>query len=432
MSRIHEKSPSTTLPLFDVFRLPPTQISVDKDILHECHPVSTISDNQPIVFEFNTSYDEFLILQESNLYLKLKMTLSKVDKSEVAEGDWGVVTPCNNLLHSLFSRVDISVNSQSLSMSPSNYAYRSYLEKFLGHAKSARKGYLSAALYREDADERKDYIKARGTDKKVSTIDLMDKLHLDLTFQDKALVGNLNVVITLFPNTVDFCFELPNTHTLKMEIIDPTLLIHKAKVTPKLLEGHSHGWKRGSSKYTVTRTEVKHMSILNGTTDKQIDLIRGQIPRRMFVMMVESTSFTGSTLKDPFKFDHFNINHLACYLDGVCHPYRPYEPNFTSRLYIKEFLALYQALNQNGTDTYMQIDRDAYADGNAIFAFNFTPDLSSGPGAIGHVNEIKRGEVRLHLKFSSALAKNVTLLLFLEYDNLIEIGQLGDVVNNFQ
>ena len=55
-----------------------------------------------------------------------------------------------------------------------------------------------------------------------------------------------------------------------------------------------------------------------------------------------------------------------------------------------------------------------------FFAFNFSPDLSHGCGTNGHVNLVKRGSLRLHLKFSKLLPENANLIVLCKFDNLIK------------
>ena len=264
-------------------------------------------------------------------------------------------------------------------------------------------------------------------------VELMDKLHLDLTFQSRALVGRSNISITLHPNQPEFYMEVTDSFTLKCEIIEPHLYVHRAKLTPSCFKAISeHGLARAPAKYLISRNEVKHISLDQGVHDRQIDNIcHGQLPRRIMIMMVASDAFNGSVKKDPFKFDHYKVNRLTCYINGQSYPAHGMQPDFDKNIYLKEFNALYQALNQNGTDNLIEIDRTKFKDEYPIFVFNFTPDLSSGPGADGHVNLIKRGELRIHIKFAEALKEPVTLLMFSEYDSLIQIDGEGTVRTSY-
>lgn len=112
-------------------------------------------------------------------------------------------------------------------------------------------------------------------------------------------------------------------------------------------------------------------------------------------------------------------------------PPKPYEPNFANETFLREYLGLFQALNQNMTDAVTNISLDTYGLSNTIFAFNFSPDLSTGPAPAGHVSPLKTGNLRLVMRFSTQLAQNMTVLLYSEYDSIIEIDAFRNCVTNY-
>ncbi len=86
-----------------------------------------------------------------------------------------------------------------------------------------------------------------------------------------------------------------------------------------------------------------------------------------------------------------------------------------------EMHSIYAALDMLNGESNFNINRDNYADGNVIFGFNFTPDLTSGADSVGHVNPIRYGTLRLSLRFSPALTSAVTALVYCEFDKILEI-----------
>ena len=98
----------------------------------------------------------------------------------------------------------------------------------------------------------------------------------------------------------------------------------------------------------------------------------------MFVSLVDKESFNGSYEKDPFHFSHNDLNFIGAFIDGVCYPTIPYTPDFASSLFTREYLGLYQALNQNNTDVFCNLTMQTYKGSKTIFGFNFAADLSNG------------------------------------------------------
>ena len=149
----------------------------------------------------------------------------------------------------------------------------------------------------------------------------------------------------------------------------------------------------------------------------------GQLPKRAFVAFVDHSAFNGSTLLNPYNYQNFGLCHLAFYLNGIQYPEKPFTPDFDNNLYVREYLSLFEATNQDNIDSCITITRDKFIKGNNIFAVNFSPDLSSGCCVTGHANPLKFGSLRLQLRFKRALDKAITALIYLDYDSLLEINK---------
>ena len=95
------------------------------------------------------------------------------------------------------------------------------------------------------------------------------------------------------------------------------------------------------------RGVVKSFNIPTGSLDVNFDnAILGQIPRRMFLALVHSSGFNGVEADNPFRFQHFNLNYLTASVDGVQYPSIAFTPNFTSDHYIREYMSVFETLNQ--------------------------------------------------------------------------------------
>ena len=69
-------------------------------------------------------------------------------------------------------------------------------------------------------------------------------------------------------------------------------------------------------------------------------------------------------------------------------------------------------------DEGIAIDRNDYANGYALY----TLDLTADQGDEENFNLMRQGSVRLVLKFSQALATTVTVVVYAEFENVIEIA----------
>jgi len=81
-----------------------------------------------------------------------------------------------------------------------------------------------------------------------------------------------------------------------------------------------------------------------------------------------------------------------------------------------------------GADERLFIDREDYASGCALYAFDLTADL----GEDDNFSVLRIGNVRLSLKFANALAATVTNVAYAEFENVIEIDRDRNVVFDFK
>ena len=419
---IHEMSSAVPLPKFDLFGVPPTQAMIERDIVTEHRPLTTIDPNSFIQFEIQTGIDEYIDLEKLYLSLKLRVkALHSDDPTKIA--DWKDVSQTNYLLHSLIKQMDIFIGDKQISSSSPTYSYKAYLEALLGFGLDAKASHLTSALWYND-----ECMKIDGPIKDVNApikdfkpVDLYGRLHTDLSFQGRSLLGGTKLTIRLLLNDVKFAFNA-NGCTPEIEYLDAALHVHRAKVPMSIVEAHNSALKMATAKYPITLSKVKTFTIAKGSNDANIDNIHsGQLPRRIFICFVDNRAFNGDLKLNPFKFQHFEINNLAVYLDGIQYPAKAYTPDFKRGLFQREMISLFDALDMMDGDSNFKINRENYASGNTIFGFNFAPDLSSGCGSIGHLNPIKFGSVRLSVKFSEPLKVPVTALVYCEFDKLLEI-----------
>ena len=149
--------------------------------------------------------------------------------------------------------------------------------------------------------------------------------------------------------------------------------------------------------------------------------VNGQLPRRTLVGFVSNDAFTGSLKKNPFEFKHFNVEFLACYLDGEQYPRLAYKPNFEKNLFSREYIMFYHGYNQMCSDTRMNITKEMYKNGFTLFAFNFAPDNSEGCNYGRMASPRRVGTMRLEVQFSKPTPEVINIIFFNEFDNIIGI-----------
>ena len=71
--------------------------------------------------------------------------------------------------------------------------------------------------------------------------------------------------------------------------------------------------------------------------------------------------------------------------------------------------------------------RSDYGQGYTLFAFDLTPDHCPGD----HFELIKQGNLRVELHFAQPLANTVNLIIYAEFQNVIEIDANRNVLYDF-
>ena len=420
MSLIHPSSSVALLPQFSLWTVPPTQTSVKVGIEHEVRPISTYSSSTPIRFEVRSPANEYVSFSDSQFWIKVKFTLTHTTKTKLEQSDWTKVKFRKNLMHSLFRTVTLSINGKQIIQSPSLYAFKAYFETLLGYSENAKKTHLETSGYDVKPE---DYFDSSHPN--YIEFELIGPLHLDLAQQAKSLLGGTDFVIEMLPHDSRFYIECEADYSiLSVDFVDTCLYVHRSLVSQEVVEAHNAAVMKAPTRYPFTRCEVRHMMVAAGQSDIILDnVVAGVLPRRMFLGMIDNKDFTGSK---PYNFQHFNLNYIVCYRDGVQTPVKAYTPDFKHKHYSREYLAFFKALNQNVTDPIISMSRASWGE-SPLFGFNFAPDLSNGPSLESHVNIREAGHLRLHLKFSEALKQATVALMYLEFDSCLELDALRNV-----
>ena len=80
-----------------------------------------------------------------------------------------------------------------------------------------------------------------------------------------------------------------------------------------------------------------------------------------------------------------------------------------------------------GHDRGNQISRIEYAEGFTLFAFDLTPNLDQS----GHFHLLRQGNLRLELHFKTALPQTINVIVYAEFDNVIEIDKARNVLFDY-
>jgi hypothetical protein len=420
----------------DLFSVPPTQESVESGHYLSYRPISSISTHAPIEFSVLNNGEEYIDLAHIHLYLKVKLTkIEKVSATNVRSLD--NVGPINNFMHSLFSQVDVSLNQRCVTPPSNNYNYRAYISNLLNYGEDAKKSHLTSSLWFKDTAgrmEASDVNEGYESRKKYSNsnrvFDMISPLHIDLKSASKYLLNGVEMTIKLIQAKPEFfLMSTVADPTCKFEIQEAELFVRKLKINSSVLIAHAKALAVGTAKYNITRVDVKTVTIPTGIQNKTIDgIYTGQLPKRCIIGFVSNKAFNGTYDSNPYNFKNYNLSFLSLYVDSVQIPSKPFVPDFANKLYIREYDSLFQGSGVFYKDIGNDISREDYPNGYFLTGFDLTSTLSS------HENfwsVEKNGSLRIELRFAAALEETVTVIVFSEFDNLIEIDKNRNIILDY-
>ena len=434
MALVHPKSCESVHTGLDLFSVPPTQTAVRDGQWVEYHPLATLAPNAPIEFIVSGATADYIDMNNSYLHVKAKVTKNDGSAPLAAEVEFA---PVNYWMHSLFSQVDVLLNDTLVTPSENTYPYRAYIESTLNYGREAKETHLTSALYYQDTAEQLDsrdetlnagFKKRHDHAHQGRVVDMEGRLHCDIFHQNRLLMNGVDVKIRLIPSKSSFNLIGPDD-TYRSIITHASFFARKIRLNPAVALAQAKALEIAPAKYPVKRVVVKTFTVPRGNASVvQDNLFLSQTPNRLVIGLVASDAFNGSITTNPFNFATHDVSFLSLYLDGKQVPSKPLQPNFAEGQFIRAYYNSMVASGLANRDAGSNISRDDFAGGFALYSLDLTPSLLDD-------NElfelVKSGALRLEIKFSRAQNASLTVVVWAEMDNMIEIDRSRQVLTNF-
>lgn len=127
MSKVYENSDEAEIKELNFFHSPDTNVAILRKSWKELRPACQISRGSPISFLISGHGLDYLYLPKTRLYVRCRIA----DRNGAPPDDTDVVFPCNHLLNSMWSNVEIKLNDKLMTENSNNYAYKSYIKTIL-------------------------------------------------------------------------------------------------------------------------------------------------------------------------------------------------------------------------------------------------------------------------------------------------------------
>ena len=457
MSLIHEHSCECSLSPLEWFRLLPTQTAVEKTMDVEYQSLTSLKNNAPVEFYIPASTDDYIDLMNSKLYFSFRILTS--DNAQCPQNS--IVAPINDIFNGLWSNVELFMNDRLISHSNNTHGYTTMLSHLIHDSEESLHSDRALRLLYKDTPGQMDFLDASvpnmdglikgfhpigaelvlGEGGAVTEEAITDPgnngLHQRFLFsrmsQKVSVMGPLNIAMfeqeRYLPNGVSiklrfhrqreaFTMMSLDGNAYKIEVEEAFMLMRKVKPAPGVQLGHAETLMKMPAKFPITRKETKVLTLTKDVnTFVKDNIFLGQLPKRVVIGMVNNQAFAGHIQLNPYNFQHMNVNFIQMYTDGEPVRSKPLQPNINDHDYLQCYETLYRGFDKIDGNKSSIIKREDWDKVYSLFAFDLTPDYDDDD----HYPIIKHGNLRLEINFTTALTTAINVLVYAEFDNIVEI-----------
>ena len=474
MSYVHPFSKRCEKSEIDLFSVPPTQQSLERGRWIDYAPLSSVQNPDSAITFLIAGTDEYIDLSKTILTVTGNI-MKKDGTTKLSGGGQTSVAPVNNFLHSLFKQVDVYLNGKQVTPAMGTYAYRSYIETLLNYDVSAKKSQFSSALYYKDTATKMNETGALPQTKKVKikpigddgnegadeTVSITTKgtgnqgfaerhkfitngiqfvlsgpIFSDIFMNDRLLLNMMDLKVVLNRSTDSFCLmEIGNKSSPiepKVHLTDVVLKIRKVKVDQPVSDGVERMLKQTPALYPIRRVECKILTIPQNLPNiRQDNIFSGIIPKSFVFGLVDVDAASGVYSENPYNFQHFGVTNVSLTANGQEIPFKqltlkyPEDENGevdTATDIELDFDEAYNTLFSGTGKIYsnagLDITREDYPGGYALYAFDLTPDMCN---STDYFNTVQRGSLTLALTFRSSLDHAIAIVCYGDFENVIRI-----------
>ena len=352
------------------------------------------------------------------------MRITTVSRSKVPStsrsGEDGAIIPVDNVLHSMWSRVDITMNGELISTTSQKYMYKSYIETILNNSHSTKEYQLKLSWYfGDDGDKHEDYLMNwnKGIEQRQlhfcdgQKVEMMGFISSDIFGIQASIVNGVERGITLIPN-MDI-MHLQSFHNRKfgcMVINDIYLYVCKRQFTNKVVVAHAGIMEETKAMYPFKHMEVRAYNGNKGNTEVTIENpYESKIPTQFILGMVDPDSYIGNLRKNPLNFKHYDISSAAFYIDNESIAKQPYKLNPSDGKFIEPYMELYSILGKASKDVDIGRSRENYLEGTFLLPFDVTPTSVANMEYLGRKTG---GNCRIALQFCKPLPHNIMIITY--------------------
>lgn len=405
---------------------------------------------QRVLFSYPNVGTDYVDLSRTQVYMKLKI-IEESTSAVFAETAEDFATPIDLIMHTMWENIIIKLNGQIVSSSNNTYGYKAFIEhlvtsgeqskkfqgSFIGSSPDTR--YFDQVLpdkapINQGLQKRRQLFEkiasgstnvAKATRGRVQSVEYCGKLFADLCNQERYLLNEVGLEITMIPNNDAFRLMVHGNKKARLHIEDIKLQICHVSLQPavkmqidKILNPNEAG-PTLPALYPMGRVTVTPVQIPKDSFQMvKTDLWQGEVPSRVVVGLVSSEAFEGHYQKNPFFFNHYNIASISFKLGNEDVPGEPMTLNIQESDYLLGLVSLYQVASKHVSDAELSVDRNTYREGLTLFGFTIDPSAQEDAGQRGLP---RRDLSTLMMKFRQATPHDITAIIYATFHDEVSI-----------
>ena len=252
---------------------------------------------------------------------------------------------------------------------------------------------------------------------------------------DRLLLNMLDLKVVLNRSTDDFCLMDKNAKgsgiSPKVHLTDVVLKIRKVKVDQAVSDGVERMLKQTPALYPIRRVECKILTIPDQLPNiRQDNIFSGLIPNLFVFGLVDVDAANGVYGKNPYNFQHFGVTNVSLTANGQEIPFKQLTLKYPKAAngkvnptddgdldFDEAYNTLFSGTGKIYSNAGLDITREDYPGGYALYAFDLTPDMCNSSD---YFNTVQRGSLTLAL----TLAKQdhaIGMVCYGDFENVIRI-----------
>lgn len=376
------------------------------------YPNPTNPNTSTLQFEFTGERSSVVDLRSIHLKLQFKMLTLDGDEIE-EEAETKIVNGCyaNNILHTLFSNYELSLQGKVIATANNMYPQKAFMEIELSQPMVSKESILKCHGYsfeEDPADTKNDPAFASRRQQVVNSglVNLYGQLAVDFFGTGNFLLPDIEARLTLTRASDSFAaISVDSTKgQYKIVITKAMLYIHKLSLQPMVMTSIYRALQRQPARYNFMEMIPKSYIISTHHNEFVVeDIFEGASIRRMIFGFIKNNAYTGSAGLNPLKFINPGIKSVRIIRDGEpvgCTPL--FFDDGLVRAYTNTLLAL--NVQELGNGITLSNFKNHF-----MLAFAFTSDLQTKDDAIRP--ELVGGKIRLELQFDDGAIDDTTRLV---------------------